>query len=117
MHNCPESGYNRYFNCRSSVRNHLKIHNNTIGDLLQEIVIAKDKDKTDGFLFNNSKDIEPKIENNIIDEITDRLEDNKMNYEINKDVEVDEIEETNRLEISYNKEKNNETNEIDEANN
>ncbi|CAG8786291.1 1042_t:CDS:1, partial [Cetraspora pellucida] len=42
MHNCPEPGCNRYFNRRSSVCNHLKIHNNTIGDLLQEIVIAKD---------------------------------------------------------------------------
>ncbi|CAG8790243.1 13235_t:CDS:1, partial [Cetraspora pellucida] len=117
--------------------------------LLQEIVIAKDSnnilrkeqfiqwedeinnqwndnqlDEIDGFSFNNSEDIEPEIENNIIDEITNRLEfsyseeinneDNEMNYEIDKGVEVDEIEETNRLEISYSKEINNETNEIDE---
>ncbi|CAG8809701.1 14062_t:CDS:2, partial [Cetraspora pellucida] len=77
-----------------------------------------------GFSFNNSKDIEPEIENNIIDKITNRLEfsyseeinneDNEMNYEIDKDIEVDEIKETNRLEISYSKEINNETNEIDE---
>ncbi|CAG8810354.1 14618_t:CDS:2, partial [Cetraspora pellucida] len=84
-------------------------------------------DEIDGFSFNNSKNIEPEIENNIIDEITNRLEfsyseeinneDNKMNYEIDKDVEVDKIEETNRLKISYSKEINNKTNEIDEANN
>ncbi|CAG8805955.1 8463_t:CDS:1, partial [Cetraspora pellucida] len=83
-------------------------------------------DEIDRFSFNNSKDIKPEIENNIIDEITNRLEfsyseeinneDNEMNYEINKGVEVDEIKETNRLEISYSKEINNETNKIDEIN-
>ncbi|CAG8551626.1 12891_t:CDS:2, partial [Racocetra fulgida] len=58
-------------------------------------------DETDEFSFNNSEDIEPEIENNIIDKITDNIK-------------VDEIEETNRQEISYSKERNNETNEIDE---
>ncbi|CAG8815715.1 21921_t:CDS:2, partial [Cetraspora pellucida] len=75
-------------------------------DLLQEIVIAKDN----GFSFNNNEDIEPEIENNIIDKITNRLEfsyseeinneDNEINYEIDKNkideanndnIEIDEI--------------------------
>ncbi|CAG8815173.1 2249_t:CDS:2, partial [Cetraspora pellucida] len=92
-------------------------------DLLQKIVIAKDSNnilRKEQFI-QWEDEINNQWNDNQLDEIDGyseeiNNEDNEMNYEIDKGVEVDEIEKTNRLEISYSKEINNKTNEIDEIN-
>ncbi|CAG8738356.1 6155_t:CDS:1, partial [Racocetra fulgida] len=100
---CSEPSCNRYFNCRSSYRNHIKTHNNIIENLLQEATIERRSN-----ILRNVQQAN-QWNSGFVLGFRGEIENIEPGFEEHMDYEIDKI--TNGLEFDYSEERNDRINE------